>query len=77
MDVMMPLLFMMEKRTEGDGWKISSRQCGIRYRRSGGKHGRKYAVCRDRSSGNGYGEAGFESGTRSRKRADRIEGAGN
>lgn len=22
----------------------------------------KYAVCRDRSSGNGYGEAGFESG---------------
>ena len=23
---------------------------------SGGKHGRKYAVCRDRSSGNGYGE---------------------
>ena len=39
--------------------------------------GRKYAVCRDRSSGNGYGEAGFESGTGSRKRADRIEGAGN
>lgn len=34
-DVMMPLLFMTEKRTEGDGWKISSRQCGIRYRRFG------------------------------------------
>ena len=27
--------FMTEKRTEGDGWKISSRQCGIRYRRFG------------------------------------------
>ena len=26
---------MTEKRTEGDGWKISSRQCGIRYRRFG------------------------------------------
>ena len=44
---------------------------------SGGKHGRKYVVCRDRNSGNGYGEAGFVSGTGSRKRADRIEGAGN
>lgn len=77
-DVMMPLLFY-DGKEDGRGWmeNLLAAVRGSDTGASGGKHGRKYAVCRDRSSGNGYGEAGFESGTGSRKRADRIEGAGN
>ena len=62
-DVMSRFFFMTEKRTEGDGWKSPRGSAGSDTGASGGKHGRKYVVCRDRSSGNGYGEAGFESGT--------------
>ena len=40
---------------------------------SGGKHGRKYAVCRDRSSGNGYGEAGFDGTQKDETQKDGME----
>ena len=65
-DVMMPLLFY-DGKEDGRGW-MENLLAAVRD---------QIPALRDRSSGNGYGEAGFESGTRSRKRADRIEGAGN
>lgn len=77
-DVMMPLLFY-DGKEDGRGW-MENLLAAVRDQIPALREGstaEKYAVCRDRSSGNGYGEAGFESGTGSRKRADRIEGAGN
>lgn len=77
-DVMMPLLFY-DGKEDGRGWMenlLAAVRDQIPALREGSTAENTLSAGTEAAE-NGYGEAGFESGTRSRKRADRIEGAGN